>query len=241
MRDALYGGKLQMPPVTALDAAGLQLLPAHGTIDADAIARAVGTCLLAREEIASVRARLEAIEAAARPAADSRAARTPFFCSGCPHNSSTVAPEGEISFGAGIGCHRCRGRPGRRHGAVTGITQMGGEGAADRRRAPFASVPHFTQNLGDGTFRTTRARWRSAPLSPPGSTSPTSYLQRHRGDRRQDVEGGWGAAEAARSLKAEGVSRIVVTTEEPERYRAARRCRRSPRSAAATSCCAPSA
>ena len=78
--------------------------------------------------------------------------RTPYFCSGCPHNVSTRAGAEEL-VGAGIGCHTmvALDRSGS-HGQILGMPQMGGEGAQWIGLAPFCDEPHFLQNLGDGTF-----------------------------------------------------------------------------------------
>ena len=78
--------------------------------------------------------------------------RTPYFCSGCPHNTSTRMG-GEQLIGVGIGCHTMVAlEPDDRRGHVLGMPQMGGEGAQWLGLAPFAKQEHFTQNLGDGTF-----------------------------------------------------------------------------------------
>ena len=74
--------------------------------------------------------------------------RTPYFCSGCPHNSSTVVPTGMRAY-AGIGCHYMVQWMDRAH---IGFTQMGGEGANWIGEAPFSKRPHVFQNLGDGTY-----------------------------------------------------------------------------------------
>ena len=76
------------------------------------------------------------------------AVRTPWFCSGCPHNSSTKVPEGSRAY-AGIGCHYMVQWMDRE---TTGFTQMGGEGANWIGEAPFSNRPHVFQNLGDGTY-----------------------------------------------------------------------------------------
>ena len=76
------------------------------------------------------------------------AVRIPYFCSGCPHNSSTVVPEGMRAY-AGIGCHYMAQWMDR---STLGFTQMGGEGANWIGEAPFSKRPHVFQNLGDGTY-----------------------------------------------------------------------------------------
>jgi indolepyruvate ferredoxin oxidoreductase len=82
-------------------------------------------------------------------AASGGLARLPSFCSGCPHNRSTVVPEGSIALG-GIGCHGMAvWLPDRR---TLAVTQMGGEGANWIGQAPFTDTKHIFQNLGDGTY-----------------------------------------------------------------------------------------
>jgi indolepyruvate ferredoxin oxidoreductase len=219
VKDALYGGPATPLVVGERDERGAPLVPAHGTLDADAIARALGLRLLARDELPAVRARLEQLDAvAARPAAELGARRTPFFCSGCPHNSSTVAPDGEI-VGAGIGCHTMVMLAPRGRGNVNGITQMGGEGVQWVGVAPFVDVPHFTQNLGDGTFHHSGSlAIRSAVAARLNVTYKLFFNGTVAMTGGQHVEGEMSVAAAARSLAAEGVARIVVTTEDTGRY-----------------------
>jgi indolepyruvate ferredoxin oxidoreductase len=219
VKDALYGGPATPLVTGERDERGAPLLPAHGTLDADAIARGVGARLLLRAELPQVRARLERLDAvAARPAAVLGARRTPFFCSGCPHNSSTVAPDGEI-VGAGIGCHTMVMLAPKGHGAVTGITQMGGEGVQWIGAAPFVDVPHFTQNLGDGTFHHSGSlAIRAAVAAQLNVTYKLLFNGTVAMTGGQHVEGELTVPAAVRSLAAEGVKRIVVTTEDPGRY-----------------------
>src|SRR5690606_8369924 len=74
--------------------------------------------------------------------------RTPYFCSGCPHNRSTAVPEGSVA-GGGIGCH---GMAQFTRGRASGATQMGGEGAQWVGASMFSAEPHRFQNMGDGTL-----------------------------------------------------------------------------------------
>ena len=79
------------------------------------------------------------------------ASRTPYFCSGCPHNTSTRAADDTL-VGVGIGCHAMVALDGAGRGQQLGLTQMGGEGTQWIGLAPFTDDRHFVQNLGDGTF-----------------------------------------------------------------------------------------
>jgi indolepyruvate ferredoxin oxidoreductase len=219
VRDALYGGPSTPPVLGERDDRGAPLVPGHGMLEPDLIGRVIGARVLAHEDIPAVRDRLEALAAVARrPVADLGAARTPFFCSGCPHNSSMVAPEGEL-VGAGIGCHTMVMLAGRHHGEVTGLTQMGSEGAQWIGIAPFVDVSHFTQNLGDGTFHHSGSlAIRAAVASGINITYKllcNGYVAMTGG---QQIEGGMPVPALTRSLEAEGVKRIVITTDEVGRY-----------------------
>ncbi len=194
-------------------------MPAHGSLDPDLIAGIVGARVLAHDEVAIVRERLAQLDAVARrEPADLGAARTPFFCSGCPHNTSMAAPDDAL-VGAGIGCHTMVMLAGSHHGTVTGLTQMGSEGAQWIGVAPFVDVPHFIQNLGDGTFHHSGSlAIRAAVAAGVNVTYKllcNGYVAMTGG---QHIEGGMSVPSLVRSLEAEGVKRIVITTDEVERY-----------------------
>ncbi|MGH3164552.1 MAG: indolepyruvate ferredoxin oxidoreductase family protein, partial [Trebonia sp.] len=140
LKGILYGGP-DIPPVR-----GKELFAEPGELDPDMIARGLRGRLAGYAELAPPPGRpRERIELPLLT-------RSPYFCSGCPHNSSTKVPAGSV-VGAGIGCHAMAlfMEP-ESVGDVVGLTQMGGEGAQWIGMAPFVDVPHFIQNIGDGTF-----------------------------------------------------------------------------------------
>jgi indolepyruvate ferredoxin oxidoreductase len=152
LKETLYGTPSAPRIVGKRDERGERLLPAELDLDADLIARAVAGRLRTRVQLESVDARVRKLdEIEGRPAALPMAQRTPFFCSGCPHNSSIKAPDGTL-VGGGIGCHTMVLLNPEGKGEITGITQMGGEGAQWIGMAPFTEDRHLVQNLGDGTF-----------------------------------------------------------------------------------------
>ena len=151
------------------DERGEQPLPGYGALDADILVP-----LLRRRLEARVGDRLA--PSATRPAVHVpvlAVARTPFYCSGCPHNRSTVVPDGAL-VGAGIGCHTMALlMDPERVGRITGITCMGNEGTQWIGMADFVERDHFVQNLGDGTYFHSGQLAITAAVAA-GSTSPTS-------------------------------------------------------------------
>ena len=126
------------------------LFPVKGALDPNDIAIAIGERVLRRghvEELANRVSRLKQAQSAVAAMTDV-SARTPYFCSGCPHNSSTVVPQGMRAY-AGIGCHFMSQWMDRN---TLGWTHMGGEGANWIGEAPFSKRKHVFQNLGDGTY-----------------------------------------------------------------------------------------
>ena len=126
------------------------LFHAKGALDPTEIALAVGERLInygAGEAVKAKLSELKRLEGNAALGADTFS-RTPYFCAGCPHNSSTVVPEGARAY-AGIGCHYMSQWMDR---STEGFTQMGGEGTNWIGEAPFSKRRHVFQNLGDGTY-----------------------------------------------------------------------------------------
>jgi len=151
LKEHLYGTADQPLIIGKRDERGEWLFPAKGALDPNNIAIAIGERILKlvghSDEIA---ARVHALKQYQAMLADtvSVGARTPFFCSGCPHNTSTKVPDGSRAA-AGIGCHFMALWMDR---DTHGFTQMGGEGAQWVGEAPFSQTGHIFQNLGDGTY-----------------------------------------------------------------------------------------
>ncbi len=129
---------------------GEELFPTRGALDPIMIAQKLGDILIEEGRGTDrIKAGLETLAQAQRADnAEDIATRTPWFCSGCPHNSSTKLPDGSRAY-AGIGCHYMVQWMDRE---TTGFTHMGGEGANWIGESPFSSRDHVFQNLGDGTY-----------------------------------------------------------------------------------------
>ncbi|WP_443611864.1 indolepyruvate ferredoxin oxidoreductase family protein [Acrocarpospora catenulata] len=214
LKQALYGSPWSP------DVIGRDLLTARGTLGAADVAKALAACVDPD--------RLPRTAAVLTPAPQPRrqlpvvAARTPFFCSGCPHNASTRTADTTL-VGAGIGCHAMIALDGKGRGAQIGITQMGGEGAQWFGLAPFTQDRHFVQNLGDGTFHHSGSlAIRAAVAAGVTMTYKLLYNDAVAMTGGQRAEGRLDVPTLTRSLAAEGVRRIVVTTPEPDGYRGVR-------------------
>jgi indolepyruvate ferredoxin oxidoreductase len=148
------------------------------------------------------------------------APRTPYFCSGCPHNSSTKVADGTL-VGAGIGCHAMvLFMPPEQVGNVTGLTQMGGEGAQWIGMSPFVKEDHFVQNLGDGTFAHSGSlAVRAAVAAGVNVTFKILYNSAVAMTGGQDPVGAIPIGRLIGMLRAENVRQIVVTTDQPRKLR----------------------
>ena len=221
VRHILYGRAGAPRVVGKTDERGRRLVPADGELGADRIAAIVADRL--RSGVLGggvgalpvvVEARLALIEEASRAGA-AAVARTPYWCSGCPHNRSTAAPEGSI-VGAGVGCHAMALWIDDR--AQT-VHQMGGEGATWIGRAPFTDRSHMFQNIGDGTFfHSGSLAVRAAVAAGIDITYKILYNGVVAMTGGQDVAGAISVPELTRSLAAEGVSRIIVCSDDPDRH-----------------------
>jgi indolepyruvate ferredoxin oxidoreductase len=146
------------------------------------------------------------------------AQRTPYLCSGCPHNKSTAVPEGSLAAG-GIGCHGMVVRMPHLRDVMTGITQMGGEGAQWIGQSRFHDTPHLFQNIGDGTFaHSGQLAVQACIAAGVNITFKVLYNGAIAMTGAQDVPGGLSVPALTRKLHAEGVRRTIVCSEDPSSY-----------------------
>jgi indolepyruvate ferredoxin oxidoreductase len=217
VREELYGTANQPICIGKKDERGDWLFPVKGALDPNDIAVAVGERILRyrrSEEIEAKVARLKQAQAMLAQTQDV-AIRTPYFCSGCPHNSSTKVPEGSRAY-AGIGCHYMAAWMDRK---TEGSTQMGGEGANWIGEAPFSSRPHVFQNLGDGTYNHSGVlalRW--AVDTKTNITYKILFNDAVAMTGGQRHEGGLKVEQIAQQVRAEGVERVAVVSDEPGKY-----------------------
>jgi indolepyruvate ferredoxin oxidoreductase len=217
VREELYGTANQPVCIGKRDEAGNWLFPVKGALDPNEVAICIGERLLKyghNDEISGRVARLKEFQRIAAETADV-AQRIPYFCSGCPHNSSTVVPEGMRAY-AGIGCHYMAQWMDR---STLGYTQMGGEGANWIGEAPFSNRPHVFQNLGDGTYNHSGyLAIRAAIASNTNITYKILFNDAVAMTGGQPNDGGLTVPQVARQVAAEGAQRVVVVTDEPHKY-----------------------
>ncbi len=145
--------------------------------------------------------------------------RSPYYCSGCPHNRSTQVPEGSL-VGAGIGCHTMAlFMDDERVGDIAGITCMGNEGMQWIGMSDFVERDHLIQNLGDGTyFHSGQLAIQAARAAGVNITYKLLYNGTVAMTGGQDPQGQLSVGRVVRMLQASGVARVLVTTDEPGKY-----------------------
>ncbi|GGE28188.1 indolepyruvate ferredoxin oxidoreductase [Primorskyibacter flagellatus] len=195
-----------------------ELFPTRGALDPIWIAQKLGAILIEEgRDTDRIKSGLAALEEAKRnDNAPEIAARLPYFCSGCPHNTSTKVPEGSRAY-AGIGCHYMVQWMDR---STQGFTHMGGEGANWIGEAPFSQTGHIFQNLGDGTYNHSGVQAIRAALA--GGVNITYKILFNDAVAMtggQKNEGGLTPDRIAAELRAMGVKRIEVVFDEKEEPR----------------------
>ena len=197
------------------DEQGRPLLKDTGELDAAAIARVLYARLpqsLRTERMAAYIVHLDHLPDAQAPLHE----RTPFYCSGCPHNTSTKVPDGSRAV-AGIGCHYMVQWMPRN---TSTFTQMGGEGVSWAGQAPFTEEKHIFANLGDGTyFHSGILAIRQSIAAGVSITYKLLFNDAVAMTGGQHVDGTLTVPILARQLAAEGVRKIVVVSDDLERTR----------------------
>ena len=217
VREELYGSANQPVCIGKKDEQGNWLFPVKGALDPNDVAICIGERLLhygANEELTAHVARLKSAQKALAETTDV-AQRIPYFCSGCPHNTSTRVPEGSRAY-AGIGCHYMAQWMERE---TLGFTQMGGEGANWIGEAPFSARGHVFQNLGDGTYNHSGyLAIRAGIASGVNMTYKILFNDAVAMTGGQANDGGLTVPQIAAQVAAEGAKRIAVVTDEPWKY-----------------------
>ncbi len=217
VREELYGSANQPVCIGKKDEQGNWLFPVKGALDPNDVAICIGSRLLKYAPNEALAARVARLKEAQRVLAETQdvAVRMPYFCSGCPHNSSTIVPEGMRAY-AGIGCHFMVQWMDR---STLGFTQMGGEGANWIGEAPFSCRAHVFQNIGDGTYNHSGyMAIRAAIAAGTNITYKILFNDAVAMTGGQKNDGGLTVPQIARQVAAEGAKRVVVVTDETWKY-----------------------
>lgn len=218
IKEQLYGRADAPAVIGKTDETGqTRVFQAKGALEPVEVALVIGERLLAAtgdvalaervEELRDVRADATGIV----PVTE----RIPTFCAGCPHNSSTVVPDGAHAY-AGIGCHYMAQWMER---GTDGFTHMGGEGANWIGEAPFVKRDHVFQNLGDGTYTHSGSMAvRASIAAKVNVTYKILFNDAVAMTGGQAIDGGLTPVEIAAQMLAEGAQKVVIVTDEPEKY-----------------------
>jgi indolepyruvate ferredoxin oxidoreductase len=216
----LYNAPRRPRIVGKADETGTPMLPSDTPLEWLEVARVIAARLrrngMADRSLEEHLAAAEAMGRALAPMADASPKRGPFFCSGCPHNTSTNVPDGSVAV-AGIGCHGMAmwAKPGT---TLLG-THMGGEGATWAALQHFTSRPHIFQNIGDGTYyHSGLLAIRQAVAAKANITYKVLFNDAIAMTGGQPVEGPLSPALIARQVLAEGVGRVVVVTDDVAKH-----------------------
>ncbi|HEX4892193.1 MAG TPA: indolepyruvate ferredoxin oxidoreductase family protein, partial [Hyphomicrobiaceae bacterium] len=220
VKDALFDLPESRRPrvVGRMDDKGELLVPEIGEFGSEEIARALASRIAHFHTSERISARIAFLEQKAKRGTGRERlsiARMPYFCSGCPHNTSTKLPEGSRAHG-GVGCHFMSTYMNRN---VTAHTHMGGEGANWIGQSLFTSTPHIFQNLGDGTyFHSGLMAIRACVAAGVNITYKILYNDAVAMTGGQPHDGTITPMSISQQVAAEGVRRIVVVTDDPKKY-----------------------
>ena len=219
LKEQLYNWAADRRPriIGKHDEAGEWILPSNGELSPSQIARVIGRRLAELGGADFVAERLARIENRERQLGGNVVPfqRTPYFCSGCPHNTSTRVPEGSRAL-AGIGCHYLSQFMDRE---TATFTQMGGEGVPWIGQAPFTETRHVFANIGDGTYTHSGVlAIRAAVAAGVNMTYKVLFNDAVAMTGGQALDGGLTVPAVTQQLAAEGVQQVVVVTDEPDKY-----------------------
>ena len=203
--------------VGKFDETGEWILPSNGELSPTQIAGVIARRLRRFDAAPWLDAALARLDASERQTAGEIVPfqRTPYFCSGCPHNTSTKVPQGSRAL-AGIGCHYLSQFMDR---STATFTQMGGEGASWIGQAPFTETRHVFANIGDGTYTHSGIlAIRAAVAAGVNMTYKVLFNDAVAMTGGQPLDGGLTVPRVAAQLAAEGVYPVVIVSDEPEKY-----------------------
>ena len=212
-KNVLYGQANAPRIVGKFDEEEKELLPHYGEFESDTIARALTKRLSRKARVESAEAWLKRVDEIHVRDKLATASRTAWFCSGCPHNSSTAPVEGSV-VSAGIGCHTMAMWMDRN--VVMG-THMGAEGAQWIGMAPFSDTKHIFQNMGDGTY----AHSGSLAVRYCAATGVNITFKILRNAHTsmtggQQIQGEVPLASMVNDVIANGAKRVIVTSDRPD-------------------------
>lgn len=217
IKDFLYGITGAPRVIGKLDERGHKLFPSVGALDPNHLAltiadRIASICL--DPQIAQHAARIMEMSESSEKTSNVLS-RLPYFCAGCPHNTSTVVPEGSHAY-AGIGCHYMAQWMNR---DTAGFTHMGAEGANWVGESHFSERKHVFQNIGDGTYlHSGLLAIRSAVAAGVNITFKILFNDAVAMTGGQPMDGPLTVPRITRQVDAEGVRQVVVVTDDPSRY-----------------------
>ena len=198
------------------DEAGARLIPWTGELSPRGLAAVLARCLDGVFPGLGLSARAAALQPRPDRLIDvAGATRTPYFCSGCPHNTSTKVPEGSKAL-AGIGCHFMASWMDRN---TSSLIQMGGEGVNRAGSSPFTGRRHVFQNLGEGTYyHSGSLAIRQAVAAKLDVTYKILFNDAVAMTGGQPVDGPVGVGAIAHAVRAEGVDRIALVSDDPAKW-----------------------
>jgi indolepyruvate ferredoxin oxidoreductase len=217
IKEMLFDASHRPQVIGKLDETGEALFRAAGALDPNRIAATIGRRILTFQGDAKLKNHLHEIESRLDYSLLPQEAmvRLPYFCSGCPHNTSTVVPEGSIAM-AGIGCHYMVQWMDRN---TIGFTHMGAEGANWVGQAPFSTRKHIFQNIGDGTyFHSGIMAIRAAISSGINITYKILFNDAVAMTGGQGFDGPLSVQSIIQQMFAEGAKQVAVVSDDPDKF-----------------------